>query len=76
MVISGIKVNNEATFSCTGAITNVNDTEVTIRMTSRMGILKVPLRLVISNNYPKEGDKVKFLMSLIEVKNDNEKEEK
>ena len=70
MIIHGIHVNNAAT-PYTGVITAVNDTEVTIRITARMGILKVPLRAVLSENYPKVGDEVIFCMSLIEMRHDD-----
>lgn len=69
MVINGINVDNRAV-PYTGTITEVNDTEVIIRITARMGIIKVPHRAVISKNYPKVGDKVTFLMSLIEIDSD------
>jgi hypothetical protein len=70
MNIHGIHVDNKAV-PYSGVITDVNDTEVTIRITARMGILKVPLRAVLSEQYPSVGDEVTFCMSLIEMKNDN-----
>lgn len=69
MVINGIHVDNKAV-PYSGTITEVNDTEVIIRIAARMGILKVPHRAVLSKNYPKVGDKVTFLMSLIEIDSD------
>jgi len=74
MMINGIKINNAAVPYC-GKITEVNDTEVTIRIAGRMGILKLPLRAVISRNHPQVGEEVRFLMSLIEMKNDGFDEE-
>lgn len=69
MVINGINVDNKAVpFS--GEITEVNDMQVTIRIAARMGILKVPMRALITKNYPKVGDKVVFKMSLIEMQDD------
>ena len=66
MLIKGIHVNNSAV-PYTGTITELNDTEFTVRIVGRMGILKLPLRALISKNQPKIGEKVKFLMSLVEV---------
>ena len=60
LMINGIKVNNEAVLY-SGVITDVNETEVTIRITARMGIIKMPLRAILGNEYPK--------MSLIEMEN-------
>ena len=34
-----------------------------------MGIIKVPLRAILGNEYPKIGDKVTWKMSLIEMEN-------
>ncbi|MFR9064331.1 MAG: hypothetical protein ACLVJO_11550 [[Clostridium] scindens] len=45
LMINGIKVNNEAVLY-SGVITDVNETEVTIRITARMGIIKMPLRAI------------------------------
>lgn len=69
MMIRGIHVNNAAT-PYSGVITEVNDTEVTIRITGRLGIMKLPLRAVLGMNHPKAGDEVTFLMSLVEIKSD------
>lgn len=74
MLIKGIQINNAA-IPHTGTITELNDTEFTVRIVGRMGILKLPLRALISENYPKVGDEVKFLMSLIEMKNNNYEQE-
>lgn len=72
--INGIEVNNQAV-PYSGEITEVNDTEVTIRITARMGILKVPLRAVLGRAVPRVGDKVTWRMSLIEMEDIREKEE-
>lgn len=75
MLIRGIHVNNEAV-PYTGTITELNDTYFYVQITARMGVLKLPLRCLISENSPKVGDKVKFLMSYVEMQDDNyEKEE-
>ena len=68
LMINGIKVNHEAVLY-SGGITDVNETEVTIRITARMGIIKMPLRAILGNEYPKIGDKVTWKMSLIEMEN-------
>lgn len=65
LVINGIKVNNEAV-PYSGEITEVTDTDVTIRITARMGIIKMPLRAVLGKSRPEVGDKVTWKMSLIE----------
>lgn len=74
MLIKGIQVNNSA-IPYTGTITELNDTEFTVRIVGRMGILKLPLRALICKNQPKVGDEVKFLMSLVEMKDDNYEQE-
>lgn len=65
MILNGINVDNKAV-PFKGTITEVNDTEVIIRIAARMGVIKVPHRAVLSKEYPKTGDQVIFLMSLIE----------
>jgi len=70
MIIKGIQVNNQAV-PYTGVIKEINDTGVTIQITGRLGVMKLPWRQLISNERPKVGDEVKFTMSLIELKNDN-----
>ncbi|MGM9661960.1 MAG: CBO2463/CBO2479 domain-containing protein [Oscillospiraceae bacterium] len=75
MLIRGIHVNNTAV-PYTGVITAVSDGEFVVQISSRMGILKLPSRSLICEKQPKVGDKVKFLMSFIElVENDYEREE-
>lgn len=66
LVINGICVNNEAV-PYSGVITAVDDTQVTVRITARMGIMKMPLRAVLGKNVPKVGDKVTWKMSLLEL---------
>jgi len=75
MLINGIHINNAAV-PYTGVITALNDTEFTVQMTARLGILKLPRRWLICEHDPKVGDEVKLLMSYVEMKNNNyEKEE-
>jgi len=74
MVVNGINVDNAAK-PYSGTITEVNDTEVTIRITGRLGIMKLPLRAVLGMNEPKVGDRVRFLLSLIEIINEELKQE-
>lgn len=50
-----------------GIIIEINDCAVTIDLEGRMGHLRVPKRLLISDSEPKEGQKVGFLMSYPEV---------
>ena len=40
-----------------------------------MGVLKLPLRCLISEHRPKIGDNVRFLMSYVEMQNDNYEKE-
>lgn len=52
-----------------GTVTEVNDTGITIQFAGRLGVLKVPWRMVISENPVKVGEKVSIMMSLVEVDN-------
>ncbi|WP_455010878.1 CBO2463/CBO2479 domain-containing protein [Mogibacterium timidum] len=74
MLIHGIHVNNEAV-PHTGTITEINDTYFYVQITARMGVLKLPLRCLISEHRPKIGDNVRFLMSYVEMQNDNYEKE-
>lgn len=74
MLIHGIHVNNEAV-PYTGTITEINDTYFYIQITARMGVMKLPLRCLISENNPKVGDSVRFLMSYVEMQNDHYEKE-
>lgn len=75
MLIRGIHVNNAAV-PYTGTITAISDGEFVVQISSRMGILKLPSRSLICENQPKVGDRVKFLMSFVELMENNyEKEE-
>ena len=75
MIIHGIHVNNQAV-PYTGTITEINDSHIRIQLTARLGVLTLPIRWMISENTPKVGDKVKLLMSYVEmVDNDYEREE-
>ena len=49
MLIHGIHVNNEAV-PHTGTITEINDTYFYVQITARMGVLKLPLRCLISEH--------------------------
>lgn len=71
MKIKNININNEAVLY-TGTITEITDTGVTIQLTARLGVLKLPWRQIISNRHPEIGDKIKFKMSYIELQNDIE----
>ena len=50
-----------------GIIVEITGGSVTIDIAGRMGQLKIPLRMLISQEPPKEGQKVRFLMSCPEV---------
>ncbi|MHC1720307.1 MAG: CBO2463/CBO2479 domain-containing protein [Clostridiaceae bacterium] len=52
-----------------GTVTEVNDTGITLQLAGRMGVIKVPWRMVISEKSVKVGDKVSFMMSLLEIEN-------
>lgn len=67
--INGIEIHNEAV-PYLGTIKETNDTGVVIQIQGRLGILSVPWRQVISDGIPKEGDRVKFKMSLIEMEDE------
>lgn len=70
MIVNGIKIDNAAKVH-TGIITQVDDIGVTIEVSARMGIIKMPMRGLICKNIPQVGDEVVFLMSLIEMKDDD-----
>lgn len=74
MLIHGIKVNNAAV-PYTGTIREVKDGEFIVQIHSRLGVLKLPSRWLITEKEPKVGDEVKFLMSYIEMKNDSYEKE-
>lgn len=75
MLVHGIHVNNQAV-PYTGVLTEINDTYFYVQLTARLGVLKLPIRWLISENPPKVGDEVKILMSYVEMADDNyEKEE-
>ena len=50
-----------------GIIVEVTEGSVTIDIAGRMGQLKIPLRMLISDDTPKMGQVVGFLMSYPEV---------
>jgi len=50
-----------------GVIVEVTEGSVTIDIAGRMGQLKIPLRMLISDHPPKTGQVVGFLMSYPEV---------
>jgi len=50
-----------------GIIVKVTDGSVTIDIAGRMGQLKIPLRMLISDEPPKPGQIVGFLMSCPEI---------
>jgi len=50
-----------------GVIVEVTEGSVTIDIAGRMGQLKIPLRMLISDSPPKTGQTVGFLMSYPEV---------
>lgn len=52
-----------------GTVTEVNDTGITVQFAGRLGVLKVPWRMVLSENPVKVGEKVTIMMSLVEVEN-------
>jgi len=52
-----------------GTVTEVNDTGITVQFAGRLGVLKVPWRMVLSENPVKVGEKVMIMMSLVEVEN-------
>lgn len=68
MQINGIHIENEAV-PYLGTIKEINDTGVVIQIQGRLGVISLPWRQVLSDNTPKEGDRVKFKMSLIEMCN-------
>lgn len=70
MIVNGVNIDNTAKVH-TGIISEVDDIGVTIEVAARMGIIKMPMRGLICKNNPKVGDEVVFLMSLIEMKDDN-----
>lgn len=75
MIVHGLHVNNEATVH-TGMITDLNDTYFYVQITARMGVMKLPKRCLICEQEPEVGDKVKFLMSYVELEKDHyEREE-
>ncbi|MGI6308828.1 MAG: CBO2463/CBO2479 domain-containing protein [Dethiobacteria bacterium] len=53
----------------TGVVAEVTGGGITVRLTGRLGCIRVPWRMVISDNPVKKGEKVHILMSLIEVEN-------
>lgn len=69
MQIKNITVNNDPILY-TGTIKEITGTGVTIQITARLGVLKLPWRQVISNRQPEVGDKIKFKMSYIELEDD------
>lgn len=75
MIINGVHVNNQAV-PYRGVISEINDTSIYIELTARLGVLVLPKRWLISENAPKVGDRVKLLMSYVEMEDNNyEKEE-
>ena len=74
MLIRGIRVNNAAV-PYTGTIKEIKDGEFVVQISSRMGILKLPSRSLICERKPKEGDRLKFLMSFVELQDNSCEEE-
>ncbi len=74
MLIRGIRVNNAAV-PYTGTIKEIKDGEFVVQISSRMGILKLPSRSLICERRPEVGDKVKFLMSFVELQDNSCEEE-
>jgi len=60
-------INEPAPFP--GRVEEVNGTGITVQFAGRLGVLKVPWRLVLSENPVKVGEKVMIMMSLVEVEN-------
>jgi hypothetical protein len=52
-----------------GVITDITDMAITIEMDGRLGRLALARRMVITENQPKIGDKVGFMLSYPEVLN-------
>ncbi len=57
-----------------GVIVEMNDGSVAIDLKGRLGYLKVPMRMLISNYELKLGQEVGFMMSYPEVLNDGDNE--
>lgn len=55
-----------------GVIVQVQEGAVSIDLDGRLGCLKIPMRMIISDEQIKEGQRVAFLMSYPEVVEDNE----
>ena len=53
-----------------GVIVEVTEGSITIDIAGRMGRLKIPLRMLISENPPEVGQIVGFLMSCPEILNE------
>lgn len=56
-----------------GIITEVHDGAIAADLSGRLGSLRVPMRMVISDNELKIGQKIGFNMSFIEQINSNDK---
>lgn len=52
-----------------GEVVEVTGGGITVQLSGRLGVIKVPWRMVVSDNPVKQGDKVRIMMSLIEVEN-------
>lgn len=52
-----------------GTITAKTDTDVTIQIHGRLGVMTLPIRLILSDKPLELGQSVFFMLSLIEVQN-------
>ncbi|MGB9813022.1 MAG: CBO2463/CBO2479 domain-containing protein [Thermovenabulum sp.] len=53
-----------------GKIIEVTERDVKIEFKGRMGMLRVPLRMLISDRHPSIGDEVELMMSYVTLIND------
>lgn len=53
----------------TGVVEEVTEVGISVQLTGRLGCIRVPWRLVIAEHHVKVGDKIRLMMSLIEVEN-------
>ncbi|ADL08418.1 CBO2463/CBO2479 domain-containing protein [Thermosediminibacter oceani] len=53
-----------------GRIIEVTERDVKIEFYGRMGMLRIPLRMLICDKRPEVGDEVELMMSYVKLKND------
>ncbi|AZT91317.1 hypothetical protein ELD05_12225 [Caldicellulosiruptor changbaiensis] len=50
-----------------GKIVDLSEGDVVIQFDSRLGMMRIPLRMLITEKYPQTGDEVELYMSYVMV---------